>query len=321
MIFEHCDRLLERGHSVYIASECQNLSQDWFPGLRTPIVHLLDLYELEIDVIVATGCTTPWIVNKLCLPARKLYFIQGKDIFFLEHENWRRWADMTYRLLDFEPIVVSQQLRDWLKEEYGRDSTIITNGLNGQMFFPDPAIPKKDKLAVLIEGSFSAPYKGVAEAFTAAQGTGAEIWCVTPTKDEKPPGDAARIWRLPSQSMLRKIYSSADIFVNLSKLAGFLLPPMEAMACGCAVVVNNNPGVREYAEDEVNCLLVEQGDIGAAQEAIKRLVNDPELRNKLVEGGLRTVKERFDWDQSIDRLEQIYRSSPVLDLASQTADS
>lgn len=312
IIFEHCNRLKQLGHTVYIASECGSLQQNWFPDLEVPLVPIENLPALNLDVIVATGCTTPWSINSLNISAKKFYLIQGKDLCLIDDENWRNRADATYRMSDFELITISAHLQEWLATEYNRDAVLITNGLNEKMFYPEPAIPKNKNIRVLIEGSFTAPYKGVKEAFEAVSDLDdLEIWCVTTSQDVDPPGKADKLWRLPDQNTFRQIYSSSDIFIKLSTLAGLDLPPIEAMACGCAVIINNIPGVDVYAINEHNCLLLEPGNIEAARRAIVRLRDDKELRNNLIEGGFRTIKENFGWDERIIQLEKIYFSSGI----------
>ena len=76
---------------------------------------------------------------------------------------------------------------------------------------------------------------------------------------------------------MKNIYSSADIFLKMSKVEGFFGPPMEAMACGCAVVVSKVTGYDEYIKHNFNALVVESGDVSGAREAIKKLLIDSDL--------------------------------------------
>lgn len=47
----------------------------------------------------------------------------------------------------------------------------------------------------------------------------------------------------------------SHIFISTSWWEGFGLPPLEAMACGCAVILSNSGGVNEYAQLDDNCLM------------------------------------------------------------------
>ena len=94
--------------------------------------------------------------------------------------------------------------------------------------------------------------------------------------------------------------SSIDVFVFPSRVEGFGLPPLEAMACGAAVVLTDSGGVREYARHDENCLLVAPGDIAAMARAIDELTVESgagERRARLVRAGRETAlqfpAERF----------------------------
>jgi glycosyltransferase involved in cell wall biosynthesis len=103
---------------------------------------------------------------------------------------------------------------------------------------------------------------------------------------------------------MKSIYSSCDILLKMSRVEGFFGPPMEAMACDCAVVVGKVTGYDEYIVNGDNALVVEQGDISGAQKAVKRLMDDSTLREKLIMNGYKTAKE-WNWDHSIDLLEKV----------------
>lgn len=96
--------------------------------------------------------------------------------------------------------------------------------------------------------------------------------------------------------------SYLDVFVFPSWIEGFGIPPLEAMACGAAVVVTDSGGVREYAQDGDNCLLVPAGNAAAIAQAIERLTvapGAPELRARLVRGG-RTTALQFPVERFVN---------------------
>ena len=78
------------------------------------------------------------------------------------------------------------------------------------------------------------------------------------------------------------------------------LPFLEALACGVPVVTTPNGVARDIIKDGENGLLVPFQDKEALKVAIKRLMEDEELRKKLREGGWNTVRhmteEKMAWE-------------------------
>ena len=81
-----------------------------------------------------------------------------------------------------------------------------------------------------------------------------------------------------------------DLFVYPSLYDGFPAPPLQAMACGAALVTTAVEGVVEYARDGANCLLCPPGDAAALRDRTARLIGDPALRARLRAEGLKTAQ-------------------------------
>ncbi|MFA5785660.1 MAG: glycosyltransferase [Actinomycetota bacterium] len=106
-----------------------------------------------------------------------------------------------------------------------------------------------------------------------------------------------------AREALREHYAEADVFVfPVIWQEPFGLVPLEAMACGTPVVATGTGGSAEFLRDGFNCLVVPPGDPGALAAAVRRLADDPGLRARLIEAGLRTV-EGFDVERLAERLE------------------
>jgi len=87
----------------------------------------------------------------------------------------------------------------------------------------------------------------------------------------------------PPQDELRRLYSSCDIFLFPSWSEGYQLPPMEAMACGCAVVATNVGGVPDYAIPGETALVVEPHNVEGMARALLRLLRDKAERRQIAE--------------------------------------
>lgn len=78
-----------------------------------------------------------------------------------------------------------------------------------------------------------------------------------------------------------QLYRAHDIFVYPSYSDGFQSPPLEAMACGCAVVATRVGAVPEYTRDEQNALLCDPMDQEGLFLQVERLILDSNLRMRL----------------------------------------
>jgi glycosyltransferase involved in cell wall biosynthesis len=87
-----------------------------------------------------------------------------------------------------------------------------------------------------------------------------------------------------SEEHMSALYSGADVFVFPSFLEGFGLPPLEAMACGVPVVATNRTSVPETLGDAP--LYVDPADTEAMSEAMQTVLEDADLRSRLIEAGL-----------------------------------
>lgn len=87
---------------------------------------------------------------------------------------------------------------------------------------------------------------------------------------------------------------TADVFIALPMpREGFFRPPLEAMACGCAVVCCDALGNRAHCLSGVTCLQPRHGDTAAHVAAALRLLADGGLRERLRREG-QTLARRFD---------------------------
>ncbi|MHB8437623.1 MAG: glycosyltransferase family 4 protein [Acidimicrobiales bacterium] len=85
----------------------------------------------------------------------------------------------------------------------------------------------------------------------------------------------------------------------------FGLVPIEAMACATPVVASPTGGSTEFLIPGTNCIAFAPGDAEGLAGALTLLGQDPELRARLVRGGLATAA-RYDAPSIAARLEQIH---------------
>lgn len=95
--------------------------------------------------------------------------------------------------------------------------------------------------------------------------------------------------------------NQSHIFISTSWWEGFGLPPLEAMFCGCAVILTNSGGVNEYAIQNHNCVMIEAKNSELLQERLVALIDDKFLMNKLSTNASR-LTNNFSWDISAKQL-------------------
>jgi glycosyltransferase involved in cell wall biosynthesis len=98
-------------------------------------------------------------------------------------------------------------------------------------------------------------------------------------------------------------YNLADLLVYPSLYEGFGLPPLEAMACGCAVVTSDRSSLPEVVGDAA--LQVDPEDVSALARAMAALLCQPDRRAELVARGFRQAR-RFSWERAARETLDLY---------------
>jgi glycosyltransferase involved in cell wall biosynthesis len=106
-----------------------------------------------------------------------------------------------------------------------------------------------------------------------------------------------------SDEELARCYSNAACLVLPSLYEGFGFPPLEAMACGCPVVVSTAGSLPEIAADAG--LLVEAHDAAALADAVRRTLSEEATRKELIGRGLRRAAE-FSWERTARETTAVY---------------
>lgn len=305
VICQHANRLLNRGHQVLLVSVADEMEINWFPNQRVPIIGLKD-FPSDLDALVATAWSTAFRVA--VLPAKhKFYFVQSDETrFYTKSSAWEHIARLSYSI-DYNYLTEARWIQRWLQDGFGHTVELIPNGLDDNIFFPsEPLEAKGTKPRVLLEGAIGLPYKGMDEAFEAVKDLDVEVWCVSSYGKPKNSWKCHRFFEQVPITEMRRIYSSCDILLKLSRVEGFFGPPMEMMACGGAVIVGNVTGHDEYIENEINALVVDPLKPYEATIAITRLIEDSGLRAQLVRNGKITAAH-WRWESSIDKLDRYFR--------------
>jgi glycosyltransferase-like protein len=242
-----------------------------------------------------------------------------------------------HSILDPDHVLVVS--RDWqrrLREEFGVDAEVVTNGVDGPRFARPSSVDGSDLRARIgARGRFLfltvggvEPRKGSLELVEAlanvrtvvspppllavvgghsfqdhdsyrqrVQDRAAELGV--------PVGEAVVVLGTVPEEELPRWYHTADAFVFPSRKEGWGLALLEALAAGLATVATDIPVFREFLGEQ-DALLVPAGDAGALGDVMVRVASDPELRNRLGRRGPR-VAGRFTWRRCAEQHAAIYR--------------
>jgi glycosyltransferase involved in cell wall biosynthesis len=187
-------------------------------------------------------------------------------------------------------------------------ATLVPNAIDPSIFFEDIEISRGDNLVAMMW--HPAEWKGSLdglEALRRAKDTYSGLEVVLFSTFDRPKGLPTwmRFVQNPSQVDLREIYRTAAVYLSPSHTEGWPLPPAEAMACGCALISTNIPGVADYARNGETAMLTPVGDIDAMAAAISTLLSDKDLRQRLAAAGNFEIHTKFNWTNSVDALERV----------------
>ena len=340
-IVEPAQRLAQRGHEVVLTSIGSPADLNWFKKSRKPLfkenftpfadkflykvyrkllkgsvlhpfpdVEIKDLIRSmpDCDVNIATAAPTTFAVHRSG-KGRGFYYIQHFDSLFVKDDLIKNIHNESY-FLPLNKISVSSWIKDRIENDLKVEvNNVITAGIDEKVFYPRSN--KNGNKKRIVSLGRKVDWKGFWELREAIKELFKKRddfeWVVYSAHDTPEPSFEApfTLIKSPYGKDLAELYSSCDIAVNPSWHEGFAQPALEAMACGAAVVTTP-VGAEDFAKNNKNCLLVDPQNPKKIEESIEKLLDDQNLRDKLIDGGLRTAKD-FYWDKIIDKWEAVIK--------------
>jgi glycosyltransferase involved in cell wall biosynthesis len=318
-ILTYADRLAERGHEVTVMVPARGRARamwrtlrgtgaDWMPRMRARVRWVARWQASALpdgDAIVATAWQSAPVAA--AAPARS-----GERFYLVQHyESLYHGApaqvDATYRL-PLRKIVISTWLADIMRERFGSTAPVVVTPVDPDLFHRVPhARSGRGPRVLMLHHEYA--WKGVADGLAAVRRVRARLpglrlvgFGVKPPRGRSPYDEFhANV----DQSNLAALYSGCDIYLCPSWDEGLGMPPMEAMACGAALVTYDNGGSREYARDDETALVARRRDIDDLAAKLERMATDPALRERLATAGAAFVTTTFGWDRAVRRMEEI----------------
>ena len=228
--------------------------------------------------------------------------------------RWFGFLRMQVRVAKQMPAVltVSQNSKVDINAQMGvplERLTVVPVGVDHEVFRPyDDVVKKKGRL--MVTSSSDVPMKGLVPLLEAIAklrverdidlvviGNPRPKGRVATTLDRLGLNDIVSTISGVSDEELARLYGEAEVAIVPSLYEGFSLPAIEAMSCGVPVVATTGGALPEVVGvSEETGLLVEPNNPDALVGAIRRLLDDAELRERLGAAGRERVMERFTWE-------------------------
>lgn len=96
------------------------------------------------------------------------------------------------------------------------------------------------------------------------------------------------------------------VFLSILDSESFGVAAIEASACGKPVIVSNVGGLPEVIENDITGLVVPVKDSFSTANAIEALIKDESLRKRLGNAGRALVVKRYNWDNNLKQMIDIY---------------
>jgi len=198
---------------------------------------------------------------------------------------------------------------------------VIYNGVDVETFRPDPAAQKipgrlifvgntedrKKGIRYLLEAMMLLPKE---VTLTVVDGGAPRHLLMEELRRKFNLGDRVQCTgKIPTAELVKK-YHEAEIAVSPSLYEGFGFPAAEAMACGLPVVSSDGGALPEVVGTDGKAgFVVPRRDPAALAQAVKKLLDDPGLRERMGQAGRKRVEENFSWDAACRQMIALYQEA------------
>lgn len=305
-IYQLANEMVDKGHSVEIILP-ENAAVAW--PLRAQVTRVKELTSDTIppaDFILPNFYPTvfpAWESKK----GRVVRLSLGYEPLWVEDKE----KALASYLIDAPIIAISEWHRQLILQGTGRNSIVVPGGVDSQVFCPCPkkslSTGRLSIAYILRSKEHGYTWKGTEDFWEACQRLTQlvppfDIQVVAPEGANYQAPLPYEIMQARTDSEMARFYAQADIFVSTSYFEAFSMPPLEAMACGTAVVTTDNGGNRDYTRNGENCLLVPPSDIQQLTLILAHLLTQQHARNQLAQAS-QHFAQSWTWRHSADQFE------------------
>lgn len=256
------------------------------------------------DVVIASFWTTAVWANSLSTA-------KGRPIYLVQHDEKQIQAhtpdsDRSYEL-DMPQICVSQWIADEIRKRHpGVRQTVIPNSVDTDFFRPtgDSQRPRPLRVGMLWS---TLTWRGCDIAVSAIERARdkipeLEVITIGHRRGDHLPNYFTQHLS-PTQEELVELYGSCRAWLFSSRIEGFGLPILEAMACGTPVI-GTPAGAAPDLVPEGGGVLVPHENPRAMAEAIVDLCQTPLPRWRERSTSALAKARSYSWDDAAEKLEQ-----------------
>jgi glycosyltransferase involved in cell wall biosynthesis len=307
-VFEQTNGLIERGYDVEVwALEGQPTWMQLNVNITrfSTYADLLVALRNEDAIKVATWWETAqvvWLASvNSGIPA---YYAQEFETWFYPDDAIGRAAVASSYRKEFVQITIASYQQHEL-EEIGSEAILIPSAYDSDKFHLLDGVEREVDTVIAVGRSFFQKNFAMTAKAWRSMGDERPRLSLFGSEPDILEDDRVHYTVRPTDAELNVLYNRATVFVQTSRHEGFGLPIIEAMAAGCPVITTDSHGNRDFCIDGVNCLVVEVDDSDGLAAAMRRLLDDPELRERLRVAGLATA-EKHTWAVILDSFEDLY---------------
>ena len=195
----------------------------------------------------------------------------------------------------------------------GKVSAIHT-GVDVSFFVPQSKEKTREFLGVLPESTIFLfvgrlhPWKGIGEILDVARRSPQfRFFFIGPGTVPLHPENCTFLGT-QTPEIVRMWMNAADCLLLPTYTEAVPTSVMEAFACGIPAITSNVGGCPEIVENSINGLLVPPKDAEALHDAVVWMNQNPESRTKMGEQARKTVVDRYDHNNLIEKLIGVHRN-------------
>lgn len=342
--------LVKLGHEahVYVRNWYTNKSLKNFEGVR--LIHVPTIKSKHLDASIhsflssflaiwkdydvihyhAIGPTFFSLIPKLC----KRKIISTIHRLDWKTEKWGlmarfflKWGEYLSAQIPDQTIVVSDELRCYFKEKYGKDTIIIPHGRNLPQKRPAKLISKRydlnERKYILFMGRLS-PEKRVDWLIKAYQnlknsskirniklviagGSSATDDYAREIKEMSKKDPEIIFPGYVTGKLKEELLSNALLFVLPSYLEGLPIVLLEAKSYGICCLASNISPHREAIKDGWTGALFGSNSLSDLEQKLKLLIDDPRNSERIGNRAREEMKGRPSWDEVAKMIAEVYQ--------------